>query len=358
MIATLSEIAKLVEGELLGSPDIKISGVSNIDEAKGGSPSGGGSLSVRGSSSGESSTQGKEQIVVVVNPKCLSQVIHASAVIIPEDADDSHLPAIRVKNPKLALALLLNLFYPQEKPTPSIHPSSIIAADAQLGRDVTIYPHVVVDKGAIIGDSVILYPFVYVGKAAQIGDETIIHSQTTIYADTIIGKKVIIHAGCAIGADGFGYVKVDEIHHKIPQIGNVIIEDRIEIGANTTIDRATMGSTIIGNGTKIDNLVQIGHNVKIGKNCILVAQVAIGGSAIIEDGVIIAGKGAVSDHVTVGHHSIVGAKSGVMKDISPRSMVSGFPARPYRDELKQKACIEKLPGLFKEIKGIKERLKT
>ncbi|MEK7812440.1 MAG: UDP-3-O-(3-hydroxymyristoyl)glucosamine N-acyltransferase [Candidatus Desantisbacteria bacterium] len=340
---SLSEIARLVEGELLGNADssIEISGVIGLDEAI--TPS------------------GKGQIVVVVNPKHLNQTIYASAVILPEGVKESALPllpggegtipSIRVKNPRLALSLLLNLFYPQEKPTPSIHPSSIIAADVQLGKGVTIYPHVVVDKGAIIGDNVILYPFVYVGKAAQIGDETIIHSNVTLYENTIIGKKVIIHSGCVIGADGFGYVKVDEIHHKIPQTGNVILEDGVEIGANTTIDRATIGSTIIGSGTKIDNLVQIGHNVKVGKNCILVAQSAIGGSAIIEDGVIVAGKGAVSDHVIIGHHSIIGAKSGVMKDIPPKSMVSGFPARPYRDELKQKACIEKLPGLFKEMKG-------
>ncbi|MDI6781559.1 MAG: UDP-3-O-(3-hydroxymyristoyl)glucosamine N-acyltransferase [bacterium] len=340
---TLSEIARLVEGELLGNADssIEISGVIGLDEAV--IPS------------------GKGQIVVVVNPKHLNQTIYASAVILPEGVKESALPllpggegtipAIRVKNPRLALSLLLNLFYPQEKSTPSIHPSSIIAEDAQLGRDVTIYPHVVVDKGAIIGGNAILYPFVYVGKAAQIGDEAVIHSNVTLYKNTIIGRKVIIHSGCIIGADGFGYVKVDERHHKIPQTGNVIIEDGVEIGANTTIDRATIGSTIIGSGTKIDNLVQIGHNVKIGKNCILVAQSAIGGSAIIEDGVIIAGKGAVSDHVIIGHHSIIGAKSGVMKDIPPKSMVSGFPARPYRDELKQKAYIEKLPGLFKEMKA-------
>ncbi|MBI4778643.1 UDP-3-O-(3-hydroxymyristoyl)glucosamine N-acyltransferase [Candidatus Desantisbacteria bacterium] len=340
MITTLSEIARLVEGELLGNADIEISGVSGLDEA-----------------TIPSLTPKKGQIAVVVNPKHLSQTIYASAVIVPEgvkeDAlpalpmDKGRIPAIRVKNPKIALALLLNLFYPQEKPTPNIHPSSIIAKDAQLGRDVTIYPHVVVDKGAIIGDKVVLYPSVYVGKAVQIGDETIIHSQVTLYENTIIGRKVNIHAGCVIGADGFGYIKVDEIHHKIPQAGNVIVEDWVEIGANTTIDRATLGSTIIGNGTKIDNLVQIGHNVKIGKNCILVAQAAIGGSAIIEDGVIIAGKGAVSDHVTIGHHSIIGAKSGVMKDIPPKSVVSGFPARPYRDELKRKAYMEKLPELFK-----------
>jgi UDP-3-O-[3-hydroxymyristoyl] glucosamine N-acyltransferase len=343
MIAILSKIAKLVEGELLGDADIEISGILSLDEAA------------------TSLSSGKRQIVVVINPKHLSQTIHASAVIIPEEVkesalpahpiDNGRIPAIRVKNPKLALALLINLFYPQEKPTPSIHPSSIIAADAQLGKDVTIYPHVVVDKEAIIGDNVILYPFVYVGKAVQIEDETIIYSNVTLYENTIIGRKVTIHAGCVIGADGFGYVKVDEEHHKIPQVGNVIVGDGVEIGANTTIDRATLGSTTIGDGTKIDNLVQIGHNAKIGKNCILVAQVAIGGSAIIEDGVIIAGKGAVSDHVTVGHHSIIGAKSGVMKDIPSKSMVSGFPARPYRDELKQKACIEKLPGLLKEIKA-------
>ncbi len=346
----LSEIARLVEGELLGNVDssIEISGVLGLDEAT-------------APLSYFSGTSGKGQIVVVANPKHLNQTIYASAVIIPEGVKEDALPllpggegiipAIWVKNPKLALSMLLNLFYPQEKSTPSIHPSSIIATDAQLGNDVTIYPHVVVDRGVIIGDRVVLYPFVHVGKAVQIGDETIIHSNVTLYENTIIGRKVIIHSGCVIGADGFGYVKVDEGHHKIPQVGNVVIKDDVEIGANTTIDRATIGATIIGDGTKIDNLVQVGHNVKIGKNCILVAQTAIGGSAVIEDGVIIAGKGAVSDHVVVGHHSIIGAKSGVMKDIPPKSMVSGFPARPYRDELKQKACIEKLPGLFKEIKA-------
>jgi len=343
MTITLSEIAKLLEGELLGSPEIRITGVSGLDKSQG-------------------NTTDNGQIVVIANPKHLIMPIYASAIIIPENVQESLLPllpvgegwgkgtmpAIRVKNTRLALSLLLNLFYPQEKSTPTIHPTSIIAADAQLGRDVTIYPHVVVDKGAIIGDGAILYPFVFVGKAVQIGAETIIHSHVTIYENTIIGRGVIIHSGCVIGADGFGYVKVDEGHHKIPQVGNVIIEDEVEIGANTAIDRATLGSTIIGTGTKIDNLVQIGHNVRIGKNCILVAQVAIGGSATIEDGVIIAGKGAVSDHVVVGHHSVIGAKAGVMKDIPPKSMVSGFPARPYRDELRQKAYMERLPELFRK----------
>ncbi|MFH1897479.1 MAG: UDP-3-O-(3-hydroxymyristoyl)glucosamine N-acyltransferase [Candidatus Desantisbacteria bacterium] len=350
MTITLSEIARLLEGELLGSPDIIITGVSGLDEAKG------------GSTSGMAITPDNGQIVVIVNPKHLIMPIHASAVIIPENVQESpargatSLPAIRVKNPRLALSLLLNLFYPQGKPTPAIHPTSIIAENAQIGKGVTIYPLVVVDTGAIIGDGVILYPFVSVGKGVQIGEETTIHSNVSIYENTIIGKQVIIHSGCVIGADGFGFVKVDEIHHKIPQVGNVIIEDGVEIGANTTIDRATLGSTIIGAGTKIDNLVQIGHNVKIGANCILVAQVAIGGSAIIEDGVIIAGKGAVSDHVTIGHHSVIGAKAGVMKDIPPKSIVSGFPARPYRDELRQKAYMERLPKLFGDVKAMGNRL--
>jgi UDP-3-O-[3-hydroxymyristoyl] glucosamine N-acyltransferase len=344
MIVTLERIAKLVQGELVGKADIQVSGIANIEDAK------------------------EEHITIVTNKKAMGYILEKKhkpgAVIISKNVkkEDIDIPIIIVKDVRIALYKLLRFFYAKYEDKrfdkQVIHPNAIIADDVQLGKNIIIHPYVIINHGTVIEDEVIIYPFVYIGNNVHIKKRSIIYPNVCIYDHTIIGKEVIIHAGCVIGADGFGYVKIGEIHNKILQIGHVIIHDNVEIGANTTIDRATLGATVIGAGTKIDNLVQIGHNVKIGKNCIIVSQSAIGGSAVIEDGVIIAGKGAVSDHVTIGHHAVVGAKAGVMKDVAPKTVVSGFPARPYKKELRQKVYVEKLPEMFEKIQNITQEIKT
>jgi UDP-3-O-[3-hydroxymyristoyl] glucosamine N-acyltransferase len=330
---TLGEIAEILGGKLIGDPSVKVKGIKGIQEAEEG------------------------DLTFVASEKYLKFLFstRASAAIVFKEVE-SPIPLIILPNPYLGIVKLMERFYPRELPSPSISPYCWISPSAKIGRDVYIGPFVYVGDDAEIGDRVILYPGVYVGPRVKIGEESILYPNVVLYEGTIIGKRVVIHAGTVIGSDGFGYIKEGETIVKIPQIGGVKIEDEVEIGANCAIDRATFGWTRIGRGTKMDNLVQVGHNVSIGENCLIVAQVGIGGSTAIGKGVILGGQVGISDHVKIGDEVQVSGKAGIFRDVEPGEKVGGIPQMPHGRWMKVAAELMRLPELRKSLKELKERL--
>lgn len=331
----LKKIAELINGRVVGDGDIEISGVSGITDVKDG------------------------EITFLSDKKLLPELMKskASAVILKEPIEGLKIPFIIVKNPLYAFAQLLSYFYLKPPRFTGVHENAFVSKSAFIGENVTVYPFSYIDENAHIGSGTVIFTGVFIGENCSIGENCIIYPNVTIRERIKIGNNVIIHSGAVIGADGFGYVYEGGVHHKIPQVGGVIIEDNVEIGANVTIDRATTGDTVIGKGTKIDNLVQIGHNVKIGSNSILVAQVGIGGSSLIGENVVLGGQVGVSDHAVIESQTMIGAKSGVMPGRLQRGIYSGVPVMPHRDWLKAVSIFSRLPELYKEVKELKDRLR-
>jgi UDP-3-O-[3-hydroxymyristoyl] glucosamine N-acyltransferase len=280
----------------------------------------------------------------------------AGAVILAEGWPQIDRPALRTPNPHLALARALSIFHPEPVPVPGIHPTAVTAAGARVASDACIGPLCVLGPGAEVGPGTVLEAQVSVGASVRIGAQCRIYPHVTLRDDVVLGDRVIIHSGTVIGADGFGYARDGHRHVKIPQVGRVVIEDDVEIGANVCIDRATLDETRIGRGTKIDNLVQIGHNVRIGSDTVIVGQVGISGSVRIGSRVTLAGQAGVVDHVQIGDDVIVGAQAGVTKDVPSRSIVWGSPAIPGHKIKRQMAAIARLPELRKAVRTLEERL--
>lgn len=329
----LGEIANLLGGLTIGNPEIEITGVSGISDAQEG------------------------EITFLSELKWLRalKASKASAVILNKRIDDLEKPQVIVRNPQYCFAKLLTIFYPQSHPFEGISSYAFISKKASLGDNVSVSPFAIISDDVRVGSGCIIYPNVFIGEKASIGDNCIIYPNAVIHHRVIIGKGVIIHSGAVIGSDGFGYVNEGGVYHKIPQIGTVIIEDDVEIGANSTIDRATTGATVIGKGTKIDNLVQIGHNVTIGRNAILVSQTGIGGSSDIGDGVMLGGQVGVADHVSIESGTMIAAKAGVMGKVS-RGIYSGAPAIAHKDWFKAIAIFNKLPELKKKVEELEEKI--
>lgn len=336
MKKTLKEIASLIGGELIGDENILIGNVNGIKEAQEG------------------------EITFLANPlyRPLLNETRASCVITSKDVVSASKPIIRTDNPSLAFSKVISLFKTQqeEKPPEGIDKTALIGKGVTLGKDVTISAYVIIEEGSSIGDGTTIYPHVYIGHNTKIGKSTKIYPNVSIRENSVIGSNVIIHSGTVVGSDGFGFVKVNGIHQKIPQTGIVVIEDDVEIGSNVSIDRARFGKTIIGKGTKIDNLVQIAHNVKIGPNSIIVSLTGISGSVSLGKEVTLAGQVGIVGHVEIGDNVIVAAQSGVSKSIPANSVVLGSPAKPISEERKILACIRRLPELFKAVKELKDRL--
>lgn len=336
MKKTLEEIASLIGGELIGDGNIQISSFSGIKEAQEG------------------------EITFLANPlyRPLLDETKASCVITSKDVKSASKPIIRTDNPSLAFSKVISLFKTQqeEKPLKGIDKTVLIGKNVTLGKDVAISAYVVIEESSSIGEGTAVYPHVYIGHNTTIGKFTTIYPNVSIRENSVIGNNVIIHSGTVIGSDGFGFVKVNDIHQKIPQTGIVVIEDDVEIGSNVSIDRARFGKTIIGKGAKIDNLVQIAHNVKIGPNSIIASQTGIAGSASLGKDVTLAGQVGIVGHVEIGDNVIVAARSGVTKSIPANSVVLGSPAKPMSEEKKILACIRRLPELFKSVRELKEKL--
>ncbi len=279
----------------------------------------------------------------------------ASIVLISDKIDDQPRDGqcfLVYDNPSYALGMLCSDIEQKNKRQHrcEIHPFAVIAKNAKIGKNVSIGPNVVVEDGAVIGDNVVISAGCYIGYDVQIGAHTKLCPGVKIMDSCVLGQRVIIHSGVIIGSDGFGYETVNGVHQKIPQIGNVVIEDDVEIGANTTIDRARFGSTTIGQDTKIDNLVQIGHNVRVGKCCLLVSQVGIAGSTVLEDYVVIGGQSGVAGHLTIGARTMIGGQSGIQASCPAGSFLRGSPAMPYYEATKYLACRKYLSDLVKKMK--------
>ena len=284
------------------------------------------------------------------------QTTSASALIAPLDAPQLHLPSIRVKNPHYALSKILAYFHPEEMPNYKIHPTAFVSEKADVAADVVVGPMAVIEEGAQVKSGSWIKSQVYVGRNAVVGSCCRIFPGVKIMENCIVKDNCIIHANTVIGSDGFGFTPVEGKQLKVPQVGNVIIENDVEIGALVSIDRATMGSTTVGEGTKIDNMVHLAHNVKVGKNCVIVAQVGISGSTIIEDDVTMAGQTGTVGHVTIGRGATVAARGVVTSNVEPGSVVSGFPMKPHGEERRILASLRKLPQLIKRVKELEKKL--
>lgn len=317
---------------------------------------GAGHLRVRAVAAPEEAGPGT--VTVLLHPQAYpKEGIRASAVVMPREWSGP-VPTcarLRVDHPRRALARLLGLFHTPHRPPVGVHPTAVVGS-VRMGQEVAVGALCVVEDGAVLGDGVVLFPGVYVGPGVEIGPETWVYPQVVIREGCRIGARVIIHPGAVIGADGFGFVEEGGRWVKIPQMGGVVIEDEVEIGAGVTIDRATLGVTRVGRGTKIDDQVHIGHNVVVGAHGILVAQVGIAGSAHLGDRVILGGQAGVADHRRVGDRVQAAARTGITRDIAPGEVVSGFPAIPHREWLRLQAVLARLPTLYREVQALQRRL--
>ena len=334
---TLKEIARLIGGELVGDPDVAITGISGIKEAKEG------------------------DITFLANPKysSLVETTKAAAIITSREPVETSKPLIRTDNPSIAFTKVVDLAAPDDNKCPEgIHPTAVIHPGVHLAKGVAVGAYTVIEDGVGIGEGTVIYSGCYFGRRVKIGKNCLIYPHVSIRERVEIGNRVIIHSGAVIGSDGFGFAMVKGVQEKIPQIGTVSIEDDAEIGANVTIDRARFDKTVIGKGTKIDNLVQIAHNVITGENCVIVAQVGVSGSTVLGKGVILAGQAGIVGHVHIGDKAIVAAQAGVTKSIPAGTKVSGYPAKPHKAARRVNACLQRLPELYKRIKELEEKVKS
>ena len=286
----------------------------------------------------------------------------ASALVLPLDPDlqaaatAAGLAWIAAAQPRQVFAQAIALFYQPARPAPGIHATAVIDPTAQLGKDVTIGAHVVIEANVRIGDQVCIYPNVVIYPDAQIGERTVLHANCTIHERTQIGPDCMIHSGAVIGAEGFGFVPVPEGWLKMPQSGNVILEAKVEVGCNSTIDRPALGHTRIGEGTKIDNLVHIGHGCQVGEHCVMAGQVGLSGAVQMGNRVILAGQVGIVDHVKLGDGAIASAKAGVHSDVAAGAIVTGVPAIPHRLFIKATAVFNRLPEMYQTLRRVQKEL--
>ena len=329
---SLDQLAELVGGEPIGQSDLIISGVSELQNGKQGT------------------------ISFLANPKYKKYLdsTKASAVIVSDSSLLNRQNGIVVQNPQLAFSKILNVFCPRYTMQKGIHPTAVIDSSVHLGDAVSVGANAVIEANVTIGEGTKVGANSVIGCNAVVGKECRIHPRVTIYHECTIGDRVVIFSGTVIGSDGFGFVTEENTHYKIPQIGKVIIGSDVEIGANCTIDRATIGETIIGKMTKLDNLIHIAHNVKIGVGCLLAAGVGIAGSVTIEDYCILAGQSGVVPHVTVGSKSIIAVQSGVTKSLKGGEIYSGMPARKIHEQNKKDAILSSVSLLKNRIEKLEK----
>ena len=331
----LRELAERIDCRLEGDGDIEVQRVAGIQDA------------------------GAGDITILANPKYEKTLrsTRASAVILRDEAPQAPCAMLRAKDPYLSFARAVALFAPTWRPAPGVHPLAAVAADATLGSGISIGPFVAVGEGAIIGDRTVVFPNVTIGPAARVGEDCVIHSNVSIRERVVVGHRVILQNGVVIGGDGYGFVRRgDGTHEKIPQVATVVIEDDVELGANTTVDRPAVGETRIKSGTKIDNLVQIGHGVTLGRNVLLAAQVGIAGSTHIEDDVVFGGQVGVGGHLSIGRGAIAVGQSGVTNSLDPGARVAGYPAIDSHEWRKASAVFRRLPELKRRIEALEAQI--
>ncbi len=301
---------------------------------------------------------GPEDISFLTDPRYrdAARASRAGALLVAADTEPLGPAMLRVKQPQTALIRLLELFHPRETLPAGVHPTAVVARDARIDPTAHVGALAVVERGAALDARVRIHPLAYVGADVTIGEDSEIYPSVVLVDGVRLGRRVIVHAGAIVGSDGFGYAFDGSAHRKIPQIGTVVIEDDVEIGANTTIDRATLGATIVRRGTKIDNLVQVGHNVEIGEHTILVAQVGISGSTRLGRGVVLGGQVGVADHVAIGDGAMVGAQSGIHADIEAGAKVLGTPARPITQAKRIYLSESRLPDFGRKLRELERRL--
>jgi UDP-3-O-[3-hydroxymyristoyl] glucosamine N-acyltransferase len=334
MAWTLGELARLVSGDLVGDPTLPIRGLATLDRAEAGDLSFVTSLRYRGAAAAS----------------------RASAFLVARDVELPGQVAIRVAHPQLALVTLLRAFHPDPVPAPGVHPTAVVASSAQVAPDATLGPFVVVAAGSTVAAGAVVHAHAVIGERCHVGEGSVLHPHVVLQKDVEIGRHVVIHAGTVLGADGFGYAFDGQRHQKIPQVGRVVVEDDVEIGANVTIDRATLGETVIRRGTKIDNLVQIGHNTVVGADVIIVAQTGISGSCRLGDRVVLAGQVGVGDHVTIGDGAQVGAQAGVHRDVPAGSAMLGSPAEPAAEIRRALVALPRLPEVLRSVRALERRV--
>jgi UDP-3-O-[3-hydroxymyristoyl] glucosamine N-acyltransferase len=333
----LAEIALRLGCELRGDGNIEITGINSIEDAQ------------------------PHEMTFVANKKYLAKLAttKAAAVILAPTDPDITLPSLRTTNPYLAFARVLEWFYPPYTPPVGIHPTAVIAPTARVGASAYIGPYAVIDEHVVIGDHARIFAHVVIYPNVQIGHEFTAHAGAVVREGTKIGDRVVLQAGVVIGGDGFGYVPLpDASAHKIPQTGTVTLADDVEIGANTTIDRAAMGATMIRRGAKLDNLVMIGHGCDIGEGALIAAQVGLSGSTKLEAGVRMGGQVGAAGHLTVGKNTMVAAQSGIPHDVPANSVIGGYPAVDIRSWRRYSAALPKLPELMRRIRRLEQALRV
>lgn len=335
MEKTLGEIAGIIGGKVIGDRDVPITGINSIDKA----------------------SRGDLSFFFDKRYRDFLKGTKASALIVSAPEESYNGPQVVVSDPKLAYARAAAVFAPPVSRFDGISRDAFIEETSIVGMNVSIYPNVYVGKEAVIGDDVTLYPGTFIGDRVKIGDRTVIYPNVSVMRDCIVGRDVIIHAGCVIGSDGFGYVKDGSKHVKVPQLGIVQIDDNVEIGANTTIDRAANGRTWIQKGVKTDNLVQIAHNVTVGEDTILVSLSGVSGSTRIGRDVIIGGQAGVKDHLEIGDRAVIGPRAGVHKSVASGEAVLGDPSIPYRLWMKASSLIARLPEINNRLRDLEKKIK-
>jgi UDP-3-O-[3-hydroxymyristoyl] glucosamine N-acyltransferase len=330
-----ADVASLVAGSLVGDGTVRLAAVAPLDRA------------------------GPTDLSFLATRRYLDQ-FHASragAVLLSrEHAEVRPGPATRivVPDPHRALLLAVRAMFPPPERRSGVDESARVERGATLGRGVFLGPGVVVGASARLGERVTVMAHAVIGEGAVVGDDVTIHPQVVLYPGTVVGDRVILHAGARLGVDGFGYVTGREGHEKLPHVGRCVVGDDVEIGANSTVDRGSVGDTTIGDGTKIDNLVHVGHNCRIGKRCLIMAQVGLAGSTVVEDEAILAGQAGLAGHLTVGSRARVGAQSGVIGDVPPGATISGYPARAHKDVMRAASALYRLARIVDELEELVE----
>jgi UDP-3-O-[3-hydroxymyristoyl] glucosamine N-acyltransferase len=332
----LSEIAGAVGGQLVGAGDTMIAGVSSLAEARGG------------------------DLAYVDGDRFIPAALasEAAAFMIGRPVPEIPRPQVVVGHPRHAFVRVVERFFPPARPPLGIAAPIARGAEVELGADVSIGPFVTLGDRARVGARVTLYAGVFIGADAVVGEDSVLYPHVTIGEGCEIGRRVVIHAGTVVGSDGFGYVSVEGRHHKVPQLGDVLVEDDVELGANVTVDRGTFGRTRIGRGSKVDNLVHIGHNVTVGPDSILVAQVGIAGSTRLGSHVVVGGQAGITEHLEIGDRAMIAAQAGVTRNIGEGEIVSGTPAGPHAASLRAHVLFPRLPELRQQLRDLVERVRV